>query len=52
MARPLEALPLAEQAYRLANDHGLVALARQIEPILNAVHYDDPGKKAVAKFGR
>jgi len=37
MRRPREALPLAEEAYRIATRHGLTALARQIEPILNAV---------------
>ena len=37
MNRPREALPLAEEAYRLATDHGLNALAGQIKPILDAV---------------
>jgi len=37
MNRPREALPLAEEAYRLATDHGLTALAGQIKPILDAV---------------
>jgi tetratricopeptide (TPR) repeat protein len=37
MGSPLEALPLVEQAYRLATDHGLTALARQIKPILDMV---------------
>jgi tetratricopeptide (TPR) repeat protein len=32
-----EALPLAEEAYRLATNHGLNALARQIKPILDFV---------------
>lgn len=35
--RPREALPLAEEAYRLATQHGLVALARQLQPILDFV---------------
>ena len=33
----LEALPLAEEAYRLATSHGLIALAEQIERILDIV---------------
>lgn len=37
MGRACEALPLAEQAYDLATSHGYAALAKQIEPILNAV---------------
>jgi hypothetical protein len=36
-ARPGEGLPLAEESLRLATRHGLTALARQIEPILNRV---------------
>ncbi|MBI3797858.1 MAG: DUF4062 domain-containing protein [Deltaproteobacteria bacterium] len=36
-SRPREALPLAEEAYRLATNHGLTALARQIEGILTQV---------------
>ncbi|MGH9971815.1 MAG: tetratricopeptide repeat protein [Pyrinomonadaceae bacterium] len=36
MGQPQEALPLAEEAYLLATQHGLVALARQIEPILKS----------------
>ena len=40
MGRPHEASPLAEEAYRLATQHGLVALARQIEPILDAVRWN------------
>jgi hypothetical protein len=36
MGRPArEALPFAEEAYRLANQHGLTALADQIRPILD-----------------
>jgi hypothetical protein len=34
---PSEALPLAEEAYRIAARHGLTALAKQIEPILEKV---------------
>jgi tetratricopeptide (TPR) repeat protein len=34
---PGEALPLAEEAHRIATRHGLTALARQIEPILEKV---------------
>jgi hypothetical protein len=30
-------LPLAEESLRLATQHGLTALARQIEPILNQI---------------
>jgi hypothetical protein len=30
-----EALSLAEEAYRLATEHGLIALTRKIEPLLN-----------------
>jgi hypothetical protein len=37
MCRPREALPLAEEAHRIATRHGLKALARQIEPILEKV---------------
>jgi len=37
MGRPHDALPLVEQAYQLATDHGLTALAQQITPILNLV---------------
>jgi tetratricopeptide (TPR) repeat protein len=35
--RPREALPLAEEAYRIATGHGLTALAGQIKPILDSV---------------
>jgi hypothetical protein len=35
--RPQEALPLAEEALRIASRHGLAPLARQIETILNEV---------------
>jgi tetratricopeptide (TPR) repeat protein len=35
--RPSEALPLAEEAYRIATGHGLTALAKQIEPILEKI---------------
>jgi Domain of unknown function (DUF4062)/NACHT domain/MalT-like TPR region len=37
MGQPQKALPLAEEAYLLATQHGLLALARQIEPILNSI---------------
>ncbi|HSB12297.1 MAG TPA: tetratricopeptide repeat protein [Blastocatellia bacterium] len=37
IGRPAEALALAEEAYRIANDHDLATLARQIEPILDRV---------------
>jgi len=37
MRRPREALPLAEEAHRIATRHGLTALAKQIEPILEKV---------------
>jgi len=37
MGRAREGLPLAEEAHRLATTHGCAALARQIEPILNAL---------------
>ena len=30
-------LPLAEEAYRLATEHGLVALAQQSQRILNRI---------------
>ena len=36
-SRPAEGLPLAEEALRLATKHGLIALARQIEPIVEQV---------------
>ena len=35
--RPQEALPLAEESYRLATQHGLAALAGQIKPILDGI---------------
>ena len=35
MGRPREARRLAEEAYRLASQHGLTALAQQIRPILD-----------------
>ncbi len=35
MGRPREALPLAEEAFRLASQHGLAALAGQIRPIVD-----------------
>jgi tetratricopeptide (TPR) repeat protein len=37
MGRPEEGLTLAEDAYRMANDHGLAALAEQITPVLNRI---------------
>jgi ATP/maltotriose-dependent transcriptional regulator MalT len=37
LGRPQEALPLAEEGYRLAADHGLAAVARQTERILRVV---------------
>ncbi len=37
VGRPRQALPLAEEAYRLATEHGLTALAGQIKPILDDV---------------
>jgi hypothetical protein len=36
MNRAAEALPLAEEAYRLATAHGFAPLADQIRPILEA----------------
>ena len=35
--RPEEALPLAEEAYRLARDHGYAPLAEQIKPIMDDI---------------
>jgi tetratricopeptide (TPR) repeat protein len=35
MGRPRAALPLAEEVYRLASQHGLTALAEQIRPFLD-----------------
>jgi len=36
--QPIEALPLVEEAYRVARDHGYVHLAeQQIKPILDAI---------------
>ena len=35
--RPPDALPLAEEAYRLARDHGCAHLAERIKPILDAI---------------
>jgi tetratricopeptide (TPR) repeat protein len=37
MGQPREALPLIEEAYELATRYGLTALARQVEPMLEAV---------------
>jgi hypothetical protein len=37
MNRPQDAWPLADEAYRLAMDHGLTALTEQIKPIVEAV---------------
>ncbi|MBI3610872.1 MAG: DUF4062 domain-containing protein [Nitrospirae bacterium] len=37
MNHPGEALPLAEEAYRIVTEHGLAALAKQIKLILDAV---------------
>jgi hypothetical protein len=37
LSRPEEALPLAEEAARLAAKHGLKALAGQIEPIVKKI---------------
>ena len=37
MNRQREALPLVEEAYRLAADHELLALAQKIKPLLDAV---------------
>ena len=37
MGKQNDALPLAEESYRLATDHGLTALAQQIIPILDFV---------------
>lgn len=37
MSHAREGLPLAEEAYRIASTHGYASLAKQIEPILNAV---------------
>ena len=36
-SRPAEGLPLAEEALRLATQHGLITLGRQIEPIVNKI---------------
>jgi len=37
LARPHEALPLAEEAYRLASQHGFKALVDQIKPIFDRI---------------
>lgn len=37
LGQPGGALPLAEEAYRLATEHGLAALVEQIEPILDSI---------------
>jgi tetratricopeptide (TPR) repeat protein len=36
-SQPADGLPLVEEGLRLATQHGLTALARQIEPILNRI---------------
>lgn len=35
--RPQQALPLAQEAYRLATDHGLATLTEWIQPILEDI---------------
>ena len=42
MDRPEEALPLMEEAHRLATEHGLHALAEQIKPDLDLVRLMQP----------
>lgn len=42
MGRPREALPAAEESYRLATTHGLIALAEQIRPILEHLRSQAP----------
>jgi hypothetical protein len=42
--RAQEGVPLVEEAHRLATRHGYTALARQIEPILNAVRQAAEGE--------
>jgi hypothetical protein len=37
LGRPREGLPLVEEAYRIASDHGLTSLAQQIKPFLDSV---------------
>ncbi len=42
MGRPREALPLVEEAHRLATEHGLHAVAKQIKPMLDLVRRRQP----------
>ena len=37
MVQPQEALPLAEEAYRIATENGLTDLVEQIKPILESI---------------
>jgi hypothetical protein len=37
LSRPAEGLPLAEESLRLATQHGLTALVRQIEPFVKRI---------------
>lgn len=39
LGRPRLALPLAEEAYHLATEHGVAALAGQIKPLLDDVRH-------------
>ena len=38
MCKSNESLPLVEEAYRLATEHGLAALAQQIKPLVDALN--------------
>jgi hypothetical protein len=41
MGRPRAALPLAEEAFRMASQHGLTALAEQIRPFLDRLRREE-----------
>ncbi len=38
MSRPRDALPIAEEAFRIANEHGFVAMVRQFQPFVDHLH--------------
>lgn len=40
IGQPHEAIPLAEEAYRLATDHGLTVLAQQFKPLLDYIRFE------------
>jgi len=45
LSQPHNALPLAEEAYRLAHDHGLITITSQIQPLLDYLRKASQPKK-------